>query len=253
MIELNDLSVNPRRDWREWFKALILLGLGLYFIVLIVTDNLSNYINLRFMWLSYVAVGLFVLLGGWSALRLLRGSQQLAYATSTAHVPITWLNIALVSIPLVLATLIPSQPLGAEAVTGGISLEPIGGASAEASYRIPPEERNVLDWLREYNSVQNPAELNGLPVDIVGFVYREPDMSEGQFMVARFTVSCCVADAFAVGLPVQVAGQGDLADGAWVRVRGTLQAGSFRGEQVPIIIPESVEPVPEPATPYLYS
>jgi uncharacterized repeat protein (TIGR03943 family) len=175
-------------------------------------------------------------------------------ATIHAHAhPLSWGAIGVVAIPLLIATLIPSKPLGAEAVSGGISLQPISGVSAEASFNVPPEKRNVLDWLRAFNQAENPAELDGLPVDVIGFVYREPGMSETQFMAARFTLSCCVADALAIGLPVQADDAGQFADGAWVHITGVLEAGEFNGDFLPVIRPQQIEAIDQPQNPYLYS
>jgi len=246
-IELKSQKHNPR----EWAKAIILFGSGIYFLVLIVTGNLSNYVNLRFAWLSYVAAIIFFVLGIWSIVRLLTG--RVSSGHSSVHLPIPSSGIFIVGLPLIFATLLPSQPLGADAISGGISLEPVGGISSTARYNVPPLERNVLDWLREFDAVSNPAELEGLPVDIVAFVYREPDMPETQFMAARFTLSCCVADAFAVGMPVESENALEWADGAWVRIQGRLSVGEFRGAQVPIIIPDSIEETEIPQNPYLYS
>jgi putative membrane protein len=239
-------------DWQEWLKSFILVSMAFYFVFLIFSGKLSNYINLRFAWLSYLAVIVFLLLGLWNLFRLTTGRYRII-SHSNAHLPISWGGILLMAMPLLFAVLLPSEPLGADAISGDLSLAPIGGVSAEARYNLPPLERNVLDWLRAFEEASNPAELNGLPVDIVAFVYREANMSANQFMAARFTLSCCVADAFAIGMPVESTNAEDFADGQWIRIQGSLQAGEFRGESVPIIIPSSIEPVEPPDNPYLYS
>ncbi len=239
--------------WRDWTQAGVLLGLGAYFAFLIASGMISNYINLRFISLIYLGSGIFLLLGFWQSWRLLRSQTADDHAHHDhSHGQMSLWALLLTGLPLILAVTVPSRPLGVEAVSGGVSLEPIGVASV-TSYELTPEQRNVLDWLREYARVENPAELDGLPVDVVAFVYREPGMTDTQFMAARFTVSCCVADAFAVGLPVDYENAPSLSEGAWVRVRGTLQAGTFDGEHIPVIQPVSVEPVDQPDTPYLFS
>ena len=57
-IEIN----NPRGSAREWAKTAVLVGLALYFIYNIFSGNLTNYINVRFAWLAYVAVLIFIAL-----------------------------------------------------------------------------------------------------------------------------------------------------------------------------------------------
>jgi uncharacterized repeat protein (TIGR03943 family) len=126
-------------------------------------------------------------------------------------------------------------------------------ARTASAYVRPPEERNILEWLQEFNRVNNPAQFNGLPVSVEGFIYREPDMPAGHFMVARFTMSCCVADAFAIGMPVLDAEGATWTEGTWVRIQGTLEAQPFRGELLPVIQPESITPIDVPQNPYLYS
>ena len=177
MIDLIKPKNHPHIHWQDWLKAAILLGMGIYFVALISTGKLSNYINLRFAWLAYVGASGFLLLGAWSVRGLLQSHHHEHHDHEHhdhQHVPLSWGALSIVSIPLLIAVFVPSQPLGVEAVSGGISLQPISGVSAEASFSVPPENRNVLDWLRAFNQAQNPAELDGLPVNVSGFVYREP-------------------------------------------------------------------------------
>jgi len=244
------LKIENRPTWREWLKAAILLGMGVYILLLILTNELVNYINLRFAWLSWVAVVLLLLMGGWALLNLLRRKESDYVPPNQSS--LTPAALAITLIPLLFGLLVPPQALSAEAVNGGISLSPVGVGQRTAD--IPPEQRNILDWLRELSRVGDPVALQGLPVDVIGFVYREPGMTENQFMIARFTMSCCVADAFAIGLPVEYEGADALADGTWIHVRGELRVGTWvNGEQAPLVIPTLVEPTDEPATPYLYS
>lgn len=240
--------------WREVIKTLILLGMAVYLAMLMLTGNLSNYINIRFQWLTLVAVVLFGVLGLWSAYQLVTGRTARISLDNTGfmHGSFNWPSIVIVSIPLLFALAIPSQPLGASAVNGGVSMNPVGVAARNV-INIPPEQRNILDWLREFNQEPEAAVFNGQPVDVIGFIYREPSYGEDQFMLTRYTMSCCVADAFAVGLPVMFDDASDWETGVWVRITGYLSAEDFDGERLPVIIPESIEPTEIPATPYLYS
>jgi len=241
-------------------KTALLIGLGLYFVANIVSGNLTNYINVRFSWLSYVAAALFLLIGGYSLYHLIdehfpspkRKNDEAhdhEHHHDHDHNPVSWGALMIVAVPLVLGTLIPSRPLGAESVDGNVS---ITAASVDTMvFQIEPSKRNVLDWLRVFNSSENDyASLNGQPVDVIGFVYIEPNFGEQQFMVARFTMSCCTADANAIGMPVEW--QGAVNQGEWVRVKGVIETGDFRGEPAPLLRAESVEVVAQPDHPYLY-
>ena len=232
-------------DLAAWAKSLILFGLGIYLVVLIFNGNLTNYINLRFAWLVYVGAAIFFLLA------LVNLYACLKPGSAHSHHHISWDNLLVVAFPLLLALLIPSRSLGVEAVSGGIGLSPVGVESASALTRSPLD-RNILDWLRAFNRAPSPAAFNGGSVDVSGFVYREPGMAEDEFMVARFTMSCCVADAYPIGMPVRSSLAGDFATGAWVRVGGELRAERFQGEFAPMIQAETIAAIEEPAQPYLY-
>lgn len=235
-------------DWRAWAKSAILLGMGIYLSALIATGHLTNYINLRFAWLAYLAAAIFFLLGLVSLRQMLYPPPDESEAHHGSH--ITWGMLAVVAFPLALAALIPSRPLGIEAVNGGISLNPVGVDSG--AFARSPLDRNILDWLREFNRVQTAAELNGQPVDVIGFVYWQPDFAENEFMASRFTMSCCVADAYPIGLPVRSETTAAFPAGAWVRVQGKLKAGHFGDDFMPVVHASQVQIVEEPAQAYLY-
>jgi len=234
-------------SWQEWLKCAVLIGMGLYLMTLILTNRLSNYINLQFGWLTLMSAVLLLGLGVWSFWQM-----RTPAVHGVAHLPIQLSSVLVLSIPLLLGFAVPSQPLGADSITGGVSLNPVGGSTVQ-SYVKPPLERNILEWLREFSNTANPAAFDGMEVDVVGFIYREPDMAANQFMVARFTMSCCVADAFAIGLPVEADSIAELPDGTWIRVKGTLKAGTFNGSAVPVITPSAIDPIDTPDQPYLYS
>jgi putative membrane protein len=241
-------------------KIVLLFGLSAYFGYNILTGNLANYINERFVWLSYVAVALFFILGAASLWSLLRKEKSHDHADhvhdhehhSYSH-SVGWGMIAIVAIPLVLGVLLPSKPLGAEAVDGAIATQQLtyGGATITVLNK-PPLERNVLDWLRTFSHTEMYSDFNGEQADVIGFVYREPDYPEDTFLVARFTISCCVADASAIGLPVRWTGTDELTEGSWVRVTGGFDAGQFIDRETPILVAQSIEEVEQPEHPYLY-
>jgi len=228
-------------------KFLIVLGMGCYLLWLILTGNLNNYINQRFAWLVYVGAGVFFLL---AAVQFGQAWRSGAAQCHHEHYAIGGDILLIVAFPLLLALLIPARPLGIEAVNGGVSMNSVGVASE--AFSRSPLDRNILDWLREFERAPTPAAFNDSPADVVGFVYREPHFEAAQFMVARFTMSCCVADAFPIGMPAQWAAATEYEAGAWLRLRGSLQAGDFAGEFLPILHVETIERVDEPAQPYLY-
>ncbi len=239
-----------RETAQQWVKVALMLGLGVYLIYNIASGNITNYVNERFAWLSYVAAGLFVLIGLFSAAHLLQDRRR-AHGHDHTHAPISWGVLAILAVPLVLGTLLPSRPLGAEAVSGDMRISAAAMMSGAQGFTVPPEERNVLDWLRAFNS-GDYHEFEGMPADLIGFVYSEPTFDENTFMVARFAISCCVADANALGVPVYWTQGEPLPQGEWIRVKGNFSLASFRGDDVPVLQAETIDVVAQPEHPYLY-
>lgn len=237
----------PPGDRIAWAKTAILLGMGLYFGWLLISGNLNYYINQRFAWLVVVGAAVFVLL----ALVNIYSSLSADAGCRHQHFQIGWDILLIAALPLLLALSIPSRSLGIEAVNGGISLNPVGVASQSALQRSPLD-RNILDWLREFERASTPAAFNGAAADVIGFVYREPGFAENSFMLSRFTMSCCVADAFAIGMPVSAPDAADFEAGVWLRARGKLAADDFAGDYLPVLFADSLEPIAEPQQPYLY-
>jgi uncharacterized repeat protein (TIGR03943 family) len=248
--------IHPHHDRQTtlqlWVKALLMIGLGVYFVHNIASGSITNYVNERFAWLSYVAAALFLLIGGFSALHLLRDhGGEGAHGHDHTHEPISWRVLAILAVPLVLGTLIPSKPLGAEAISGGVNLSSAATVGSSEAFNVPPEQRNVLDWLRAFNNADY-KQFDGQTANVIGFVYNEPSFAPNEFMVARFTISCCVADATAIGLPVYWANAADLTQGQWIAVKGDFKVSDFGGDPMPVIQAASVDQVAQPEHTYLY-
>lgn len=223
------MTVNFRRAWAT---IAILSTIGIYLITLILSRNLSNIINMRFAWLTYLAILMLIGLSIFHIFRLINGQQDEAQILGT--------TIIFLALPVIFALIFPTQAETIDNVSGRISIEPLASISTTVQGYIPPVERSVLDWLRVFDATDNPAELEGLPVDIVAFIYREEGMPETQFMAARLASSSFTGNNQAVGMPVEFESASNWEDGTWVDIQGRLTVGEFRGEQIAIIIPETI-------------
>jgi uncharacterized repeat protein (TIGR03943 family) len=83
-------------------------------------------------------------------------------------------------------------------------------------------------------------------------VYPDPRLPPGSFLLARFTLACCVADAFAIGVMVEWPQAEELEVGSWVRVRGPMAVGEIEGQTLPRLLADSLEPIQPPDQPYLF-
>lgn len=249
-------------------QALILGATGLFFLQKIWSGSLYWYINQRFMVLVLLAaVGLLALAQLLISARPRRpedgdpahteAGADHAHAYGHAHTrgKVPW-GLLLVALPVLLGLLVPARPLGASAVAnkGLLTGAPpsTGPANLQVLMDIPAGSRTILHWLQLVQALPEPGPLAGQPVDVVGFVYRPPELGQDQFLVGRFTMTRCAADAYAIGLLVTWPQARELPQNGWVRVQGPLEL--YRSEQGlrAGIRAETVTPVGEPAQPYLY-
>lgn len=237
-------------------QIVVLAGLAFYFGFIVLSGRWAFYIDPRFQWLSVVAVALLTLL---AAVNIISKEEdaQIDDPFQDDHTKVTWFPIAVVAIPLFLGLVIPAEPLGADAVkTRGIDTDFSSVSlsnNANRSLTIVPSERNVLDWARAIASSDEPQEFDGQEAKVIGFVYRDSRFGDDQFMVSRFTLSCCVADAMAIGLVVQMPEDApDFAVDSWVEVEGTFLESEFGDSIIPILYATEIRPVEQPDQPYLY-
>jgi len=242
----------------QWLlKACLFGGMGAYFTYLSVSGNLGNYINTRFLWLSVVATIVFFLLAASSLYSFLRARRGGDFAhghhdvDGHSHSPLSLPLLLILAAPLIFGVLVPSRPLGASAVGG--DLMPSAPTDSSLSASSNSLEWTVVDWLRVFYYGGNPDRLNGREADVVGFVYRREGDPKGHFMAARFLMSCCSADASAVGVPVAWSEADNLPMDTWVRVRGPVRVQQFGRNALPVIDAKSVDStIGPPAQPYLY-
>ncbi|MBO8163272.1 MAG: TIGR03943 family protein [Brevibacillus sp.] len=97
-----------------------------------------------------------------------------------------------------------------------------------------------------------PQEFDGHKLKTMGFVYRQPDFQPNQFVVARFSVSCCTADASVYGILVETEEAGKFATDSWVEVSGTLRLRTINDFEMLVLEVEQVKPAEEPDDPYVY-
>jgi uncharacterized membrane protein YcgQ (UPF0703/DUF1980 family) len=82
-------------------------------------------------------------------------------------------------------------------------------------------------------------------VTTVGMVAHVPQLPPDQFLLIRFRMTCCAADATPVAVPVRWAGAASLKDRTWVKVSGQTNPTAKA------VVADKVEPAREPSNPYL--
>jgi putative membrane protein len=227
-------------------KALTLLGLGLYLYSRIFTGTLLFYINQRFAWLVMIAGVVLMAIGASYRYRSNHDHTHHTHAFS-------WGGVLLIGLLIALGLLVPPKPLGAAAMGNReVNMGTLVSSQGNSVIATRAGEKNILDWLIAFQNTPDPAAFTNQPAHLIGFVYRDDRFNSDSFMLSRFVVSCCVADATAIGLIVRSPLAASLPGDQWVEVSGHFEPGQFSGKPTPILITEAITRTTAPNQPYLY-
>jgi uncharacterized repeat protein (TIGR03943 family) len=213
---------------------------AVFFIGLWLTGTSDRFLGTRTQWIvpfGAVVLALAVLAYGYGYLRSRRRGPRLTLREAS--------GLFALLIPLAAVALVPHAALGSYAAahkgTGSFFL------SARPPVPSKPADASFLD-IRiaegDHTFAGNAGIEPGLHVRLLGFVTGSKDVPAGTFEIARFYISCCIADAQAVGVPI--AGRSPKRDTLLV-VSGTL---ARRGKRF-VVEPSKIQRVDAPAQPYL--
>jgi len=168
---------------------------------------------------------------------------------------IPWTGLLVATLPLILALIVPSRPLGAAALRGrGAPVDFVRG------YTTLPQtdttEWNMLEWQRAfYSGVKPPSWFEGQKATVTGFIVEEPGAPAGHFVMARWVMRHCAADAYGMGLLASGQGADGLPSDTWVRVKGKMGVIKIGSDDALVLNAESVDSTigqPVPAYIFLY-
>ncbi|WP_248925886.1 TIGR03943 family putative permease subunit [Paenibacillus hamazuiensis] len=115
---------------------------------------------------------------------------------------------------------------------------------------IQIKERSFIDSLTSL--AMYPKNFVGKSIEISGFVYREDDMKPNQFVIARFAMQCCSADAAPFGVLVESPLGKNFSKDEWVKVSGTLATTTRDDMEIIKLNATKIGKIPAPKTPYVY-
>ncbi|TNJ58765.1 TIGR03943 family protein [Paenibacillus hemerocallicola] len=95
-------------------------------------------------------------------------------------------------------------------------------------------------------------QFTGKKVKLSGFVYRDDTMNTRQFVIGRFSVQCCSADAAPFGVLVDYDRAAAYATDQWVEITGTIGRTKFDGSELMVVKAEQIAKIEPPKEQYVY-
>jgi uncharacterized repeat protein (TIGR03943 family) len=230
----------------RWSAGRLLTALALaawagLFWFLLLSGRSSLYLSPRTAWV--VPVGAILL----TIAAVGRASSARVDSPTRLTAKETW-GLGVIVFPVAVVLALPPSSLGSFAASKRSTFASAGFvASAEDVATGELTLVDIVGALRSEAASEALAERAGEEVSFVGFVARDRGMPADEFMLTRFVISCCVADALSVQVRVVGAPPGEFSNDEWVRVTGSFYP---LGEQS-VVQTSAIEPVPRPKHPYL--
>ena len=158
------------------------------------------------------------------------------------------LGLALIILPVVTVLALPPTSLGSFAASRRSSLT--SGSFVSSAEDISSGELSLVDVsgaTRSREAMRALVQRAGEEVSFTGFVTRDSTTPANEFVLTRFLISCCVADALSAEVRVVGAPPGKFKEDQWVRVEGAMYP---LGREV-IVDASNVVGVDRPKRPYL--
>lgn len=221
--------------------ATVIGAWAVLFWFLLLSGRDAFYLSTRTEWIVPVAA---VILTGAALGRLASGREIRPQPIRRRELTI----MAAMVVPVLLVTTLPPTTLGTFSADKRSGFAGTGVATSAAD--IGSGELTLVDVAAGQTSPEGERALArraGEQVDFVGLVTRYADTPADEFLLTRYVVTCCVADATVVSVRVVNVKPGEFDDNEWVEVVGAIYP---LGREV-IVDATTIQAVDRPDRPYL--
>lgn len=255
-------SLSQRLQALQPYRDVAAIGLvGALLVNYWLTGKLNLLLHPNYHALTLIAGVTLLLLAGWRGWELWQRRKSArslpASGSHLALLPSGWGSWILIGVGLLGFWVTPQAFASQTALQRGV-------ADVLANTQVKPQafkgtsssvDRNLIEWIRMLQLYPEPEAYAGQAVKVQGFAVH-PDNLPGQyFLVTRFTITCCAADASPVSLPVKLR-QGDRASykpDQWFEVQGKMIVETLSaGDRQLVIDASEIRPINQPANPYNY-
>ncbi|OOM79666.1 putative two-component membrane permease complex subunit [Clostridium puniceum] len=100
--------------------------------------------------------------------------------------------------------------------------------------------------------LSNPDKYVGTDIEITGFVYKDENIKENEFVIGRFMMACCAADMQIAGIRCEHSNLESYSNDTWIKVKGKIKKDTYNSTVDPIIVVDHMEKDLNPDTSYVY-
>jgi uncharacterized repeat protein (TIGR03943 family) len=232
-------------------RATLLLGLAVLTAKLLATGQIRYYMSPSFDGVTALTGVVLAAMGARELWRAFHAGCDPALEFAKLDAALT---LGLVAVPLVLGLTLSPRSLGFASLGGTSVTALVLAFDAEVSTTVsrPPARRAIADVGDLLSYVRQFGQSGvGQQVRVRGLVAHGDDLPANQFVLLRYMIVHCVADAQPLGFLVDVPGDSNFTSDGWVEVDGKLASAARGSDRLVEIQAEHIMPSEEPADPYV--
>lgn len=267
------------------FKIVVFLGFAFLFYTMIASGEINYYVHPRIVPYVKWGIGALVLIALFTTrdlFRLKRHVNMMPYLffliplVTGFVLPVKVMDATSTATGVQLTRKVPTYDSAQPSIKPAIEFEldsdkTFKTVAENTATNLPMEEQvpgipnqidDLLDgktFLKTVNNLSSDLDGSvGQEVELAGFIYEEEDFEPNQFVIGRYVITCCAADAEIYGILCKDMSVFDHKVNSWVKIKGTVEKTAYMSsydnkeiEMAQIVIDE-IESIVSPEDPYIY-
>ncbi|BCB36787.1 permease [Bacillus cereus] len=285
------MEKEEQKAYHRYIRSIILIGLAMLLFKLLVTGNIYNFIAPKMIKFTYIAFVVLLLLGSLQVWRDGREKQDdcncCKYHTASTSGMKSLFVYVLFVVPIISAFLFGSVTIdgslaGKRGMNQSVQARSMEknekeGIRANSDWKEQDETSNLKvteqveeqltksmlrqrkiqvedkDYVQTMNIIgQDVNGFKGKEITFTGFIYKDKDVRGNKAVVARYGITCCIADASVWGMIVTGQNVEKFPEETWVKVTGILDKTTYKRMPFPLVKISKLEKINKPADPYVY-
>ncbi|HHK5598243.1 TPA: TIGR03943 family protein [Bacillus tropicus] len=277
--------------YHRYIRGIILIGLAMLLFKLLVTGNIYNFIAPKMIKFTYIAFVVILFLGSLQVWRDGREKQDdcncCKHHTALKSGMKSFFVYVLFVVPIISAFLFGSVTIdgslaGKRGMNQSVQARSMEknekeGIRANSDWKERDETSNLKvteqveeqlaksmleqgeiqvedkDYVQTMSIIgQDVKGFKGKEITFSGFIYNDKDVMGNKAVVARYGITCCIADASVWGMIVTGQNVEKLPEETWVKVTGILDKTTYKRTLFPLVKISKVEKINKPTDPYVY-
>ncbi|MFC9415558.1 TIGR03943 family putative permease subunit [Bacillus mobilis] len=285
------MDKKEQKAYHRYIRGIILNGLAMLLFKLLVTGNIYNFIAPKMIKFTYIAFVVILLLGSlqvWGDQREEQGDCNCCVHHRELKLGLKrYFVYVLFVVPIISAflfggvtideSLAEKRGMNQSVQARSIEKNEKEGIQVNSDWKEQDETSNLKvtdqveeqlakrmleqrkiqvedkDYVQTMNAIgQDVNGFKGKEITFSGFIYNDQDVTGDKVVVARYGITCCIADASVWGMIVAGENVKRLPEETWVKITGILDETKYKGTLFPLVKVSKVEKINTPTDPYVY-